>query len=130
MLAALPVVFTKLPWYVALSALLPLLFGFKAFLDVRCTRFELTTQRFRVNKGVLSKRVDDLELYRVKDLELRKPLHLRLLGLGTIVMHTSDATTPTLTLYALPRVEQVRDLIRQHVEVQRDRKGVTEVDMT
>jgi uncharacterized membrane protein YdbT with pleckstrin-like domain len=116
--------------WVLLAMALPVLFALYLWLRVRSTVYTLTSERFRVTQGILGKRTDDLELYRVKDLTLLEPLSQRMVRAGTIEMTTSDHTTPRVTLPAIREPGKVLDLIRTHVEKQRDRKRVTEVDMT
>lgn len=129
-LVALPVMFTPVPWWVACFAVLPL--GFAAFhwWCVRSLVFTLTTERLRIESGILTRRTEDLELYRVKDISMSRPIALRLVGLGHVVLTTSDHTTPQVTLNAIARPRDVLDLVRAQVERQRDRKRVTEVDFT
>jgi uncharacterized membrane protein YdbT with pleckstrin-like domain len=110
--------------------IVPIVISFYLFLRVRTTVYILTNERFRVTRGILNKRTDDLELYRVKDLTLIKPFSQRLVKAGTIEMTTSDHTTPLVVLPAIKEPAKVLDLIRSNVEKQRDRKRVTEVDMT
>ncbi|MEZ5300332.1 MAG: PH domain-containing protein [Verrucomicrobiales bacterium] len=43
--------------------------------------YELTNERLKLSTGVLNRKTDVLELYRVKDMELEKPLHFRIFGL-------------------------------------------------
>ncbi len=102
----------------------------QAWLRVRCTSYELTTQRLRTWRGVLTRRIDDLELYRVKDIILEKPFRLRLVGLGNLVLITSDLTTPVLRMGAIRGPDRVHELIRTYVEAERDRKGAHEVTLT
>jgi uncharacterized membrane protein YdbT with pleckstrin-like domain len=94
------------------------------WIQTRCRRYELTTQRLLLSQGVLSRRTDEVELYRVKDYALVEPLALRLFGLGNIVVTTTDDTNLTVTLRAVPAARQLRDQMRQHVEVCRDKKRV------
>jgi uncharacterized membrane protein YdbT with pleckstrin-like domain len=95
----------------------------------KCTTYEITTQRLRMRTGILNKRVDELELYRVKDYAMEQPMLLRLVGLGNISMVTSDATTPTVAMRAIPGVEEVREKLRNAVQAERDRKRVRELDV-
>lgn len=90
--------------------------------------YELTTERFRITRGILSKHIDELELYRVKDVTLHRPFVQRLFSLGTVVLDTSDQSTPQVTIPAVADIEWLRDEIRRHVETRRDSKGVKEVD--
>lgn len=95
----------------------------------KCTTYELTTQRLRIRSGVLNKRVDELELFRVRDYSMEQPLLLRLVGLGNLTMVTSDATTPTVAMKAIPDVEAVREKLRTAVQAERDRKRVRQLDV-
>jgi uncharacterized membrane protein YdbT with pleckstrin-like domain len=95
----------------------------------RATLYELTTQRFRIRRGILNRRLDELELYRVKDYVLEQPLFLRMMGRGNLTIVTSDASTRTLVLRAIADVELVREQLRNAVQAERDRKRVRELDI-
>ncbi|MBL9130972.1 MAG: PH domain-containing protein [Verrucomicrobiaceae bacterium] len=95
----------------------------------KCTTYELTSQRLRIRTGVLNRRVDELELYRVKDYAMEQPFLLRLVGLGNVTLITSDATNPNVSMLAIPDVESVREKLRTAVQSERDRKRVRELDV-
>jgi len=95
----------------------------------RTTVYELTTQRLKIRSGILNRRLDELELYRVKDYVLEQPLLLRFLGLGNVTLVTSDASTPSIALRAIAQAEDVRELLRNAVQTERDRKRVRELDV-
>lgn len=95
----------------------------------KSTTYELTSQRLRIRSGILNRRVDELELYRVKDYAMEQPLLLRLVGLGNLTMITSDATNPHVWMKAIPEVETVREKLRTAVQAERDRKRVRELDV-
>lgn len=121
---------TNFGWFVACLLVLPIPWAIVRWLQTRCRRYTLTTERLRLTSGVLSRRTDDLELYRVKDHALEQPMVLRMLGLGNVVLFTSDASTPQVVLPAIHNPVAVRDLIRKHVEERRAAKGVREMDVT
>ncbi|HBS28070.1 MAG TPA: hypothetical protein DEB06_01155 [Phycisphaerales bacterium] len=110
--------------------ILPIPWAAYRWLATRCTKFVLTSQRLRLEDGILSRRFDDIELYRVKDITLDQPFIQRLVGLGTIRLLTSDASHPTLTLPAIASPMEVRDTIRQQVELMRRERGVRELDVS
>lgn len=97
---------------------------------VKATQYEVTSERIRVRHGILTKRTDELELYRVNDTSLIEPLSLRMLGLGTIEVRTMDTSNPTLFLHAVHGARNLREELRKYVEQCRDKKGVrvTEFD--
>ncbi len=120
------------PWTAGLSAVaivIPAILWIVRWWATRTTVYQLTTQRLRIRRGILTRRLDELELYRVKDYVLEQPLLLRLVGLGNLTLVSSDATTPTVILQAIAGAEGVRELLRNAVQTERDRKRVRELDV-
>jgi len=112
-------VVVAIPWLVA---------GWK-WLIVTNTRYELTTQRLRIRTGVFNRHLEELELYRVRDYKLEQPFLLRLISLSTIILQTSDKSTPVVVLRAIRRGDTLREQMRTYVEEARMRRGVREVDL-
>lgn len=123
---------TNLPTYIVCGLLsvliIPALYGIWKWLELNCSRYELTTQRLRMTRGVLNREEDELELYRVKDISYSQPFVPRLFGLGNVTLHTSDKTTPEVVLAGIADAGEFRDLLREQVEQRRDQKRVREVD--
>ena len=107
----------------------PLGFALARFLQTKNRVYELTTERFKITEGVFSKATSTLELYRVKDIEVRQPFLYRMLGLENIHMTTSDVSTPVLLLDAIPIAAGVPDKLRNQVEAIRVQKRVREIDL-
>lgn len=107
---------------------LPVGFALWEMVVVKMRVYELTSQRLRLYTGVLNRRIDEIELYRVKDTVVEQPFWMRLFGLGTLVLQTSDRSHPSVKIPAIGDVLEVRELVRTHVEQLRDRKRVREVD--
>lgn len=95
----------------------------------RTTVYELSSQRLKIHRGILNRRLEEVELYRVKDYIMDQPLFLRLLGLGNLTLVSSDASTPRIVLRAIPSVAAVREQLRIAVQSERDRKRVRELDV-
>lgn len=110
------------------ALLIPLAWAVWIWLVVRCRVYELTSERLRLYQGVLNQRIDEVELYRVKDTVIERPFWLRLFGLASIVLDTSDRSHPVVELEAIRGGLELRDRIRKQVEYWRDRKRVREVD--
>ena len=100
------------------------------YLKTRFTIYELTDQIYREKTGVLSQKIEELELYRVRDYSFDKPFLMRLFGLGNLTLITSDKTNPRVYMRAIRNVENVRDTFRKHVEEARKATGTKEVDFT
>ena len=114
------------PAFIAL--VLPLGYMFWRYLLVRTQGFELTSERLRVTSGVINQKIDEIELYRVKDSQMVRSWWMRLTGLASIVLETSDRSMPHLTIPAIHGGVDLRELLRKNVELQRDRKRVRETD--
>ncbi len=112
-----------------LALIIPFLMWVLRWWATKCTTYELTTQRLRIRSGILSKKTDEMELFRVKDYTMDQPFLLRLVGLGNMTLITSDATTPTLAMRAIPGIENVREKLRTAVQNERDRKRVRQMDV-
>ena len=105
--------------------------GFAAarYLTTRAKVFELTNERLKTTQGVFSKVTDTLELYRVKDIETRQPFVSRMVGVENVRLTTSDASSPSILIDAIPRSVGLADKIRNQVEIIRQQKRVREIDI-
>jgi len=108
--------------------LAPFAWALWIFLVVKCEVYELTTQRLRLHTGVINQKIDELELYRVKDITMERPLFLRIFGLTNIHLDTSDRSHPKVTLTGVREAIELREKLRKQVEQLRDEKRVREVD--
>lgn len=114
---------------VVLSPLVvPLLVLAWKWVELKNQRYALTTERLQTRTGVFSKRTDDLELYRVRDVVIEEPFFYRLFGAGNIRMQTSDRTHPEFLIPAVKDPHGVTEHIRRQVERMRQQKRVREVD--
>ncbi|BAW79807.1 hypothetical conserved protein [Candidatus Nitrosoglobus terrae] len=110
--------------------IIPLFIILWQWLVVKNTQYELTTHRLKIRQGVINKKMDDLELYRVRDYSLEQPLLLRWFGLENIILQTSDRTDPVVIIRAVKNGEELQGKIREAVEACRAKtQGVREVDV-
>jgi uncharacterized membrane protein YdbT with pleckstrin-like domain len=108
---------------------IPVFVAIWKWLVVRNIRYELTSERLRVRRGVLNKELEEMELYRVRDYKLEQPLVLRLFSLGNVTVTSTDVSDPVVTLHAIRESEQVRERIRFYVEECRTKKRVRALDI-
>jgi uncharacterized membrane protein YdbT with pleckstrin-like domain len=114
--------------FVFIALVLPLGYMVWKYLLVRTKVYELTDQRIRVTSGVINQTIDEIELYRVKDTQMFRPWWMRLTGLASIQLETSDRSIPNLLIPAVSGGAGLREILRQQVELTRDRKRVREMD--
>ena len=92
--------------------------------------FELTSQRLIVKTGILIKRVDEIELYRVKDIRVDFSLLNQWGDIGSITIKSSDSTSANqeFILRDVPHARERREMLRTLVDKARQRRGVREID--
>lgn len=115
--------------YSLLLLLVPIFMALSRYLETKNKVYELTTERLKTTEGVFSKKTDTLELYRVKDLETRQPFLYRLVGIENVQVNTSDVSSPSVLIEAIPCAAALDDNVRNHVEAIRTQKGVREIDV-
>ena len=115
----------RFPVYLGAFVLLNLAYQ---VLRVYCIRYEIDSEELRRYSGIFRRKHEYVELYRVKDYRVEKPLIYRMFGLGNLIIYTSDKTTPIFRLDAIRDPEEKYKILRGLVEISRREKHVFEVD--
>jgi uncharacterized membrane protein YdbT with pleckstrin-like domain len=89
------------------------------------TNYEITTQRIRIERGILSKSKENIELFRIDHFELQKPLEMRILGQCILQLRSSDTSFPTVIILGIPNLESLADTLRECSLRERKRRQVT-----
>ena len=108
--------------------IVPIFIALARYLQTKYKIFDLTNERLKITEGVFSKVTQTLELYRVKDIEVRQSFIYRMLGVEDIQVNTSDLSSPVLLLEAIPKSAGLSDKLRDQVEIIRVQKKVREID--
>ena len=85
--------------------------GLKVFRAIQSHHYRLTTRRLFVRTGFFNRRLDQIELLRVKDVFVHQSLLGKWLGFGHVVVVSSEQTLPRALLYGIDRPQFVMDLI-------------------
>ena len=91
-------------------------------LPLSFTRYRLSEDRIFCEKGFFNIREEEILLYRVRDLELHLKLTQRIFGVGSVIVHSSDKTMPTLELKNIKTPREVKELLYRQVEDCKDRR--------
>ena len=86
--------------------------------------YKLSTQRLQHESGILWRTVDRVELIDIDDVTYRQGPVERLLGVGTIIIASSDTTNPELKLPGIEGVSKVADLIDDARRKERRTRGL------
>jgi uncharacterized membrane protein YdbT with pleckstrin-like domain len=71
------------------------------YLRARSTNYRITTRRIIIEHGLLSKRLEQIDTFRIKDFVVERPFGQRLLGTGNLRLVTLDASTPIVEIDAV-----------------------------
>lgn len=88
------------------------------------TRYSLSEDRLFCVSGFLNIRDEEVLLYRVRDISMRRTLFQRLFGVGTITVLSSDKSMPTMVLQNVKHPLEVKELIHRNVEEMKIRRRV------
>jgi len=98
-----------------LALIIAITFTLVPLLRWRTTTYELTTRRFRLRYGILSRTGRDFPLIRISDVSFSHGLIDRMLGCGRLVIE-SAGEHGQLVLNEIPDVEKVQATLFQLVE--------------
>ncbi|HHH30971.1 MAG TPA: PH domain-containing protein [Polyangiaceae bacterium] len=99
------------------------------WIRARAVRYKITTERLVVEKGLFSKRMDQIDIYRINDYVVEIPFSQRVLGTGNLVVTAMDKTNPVLTLGNLKTdVRALYEELRRATENEKRRRGVRMID--
>jgi uncharacterized membrane protein YdbT with pleckstrin-like domain len=91
--------------------------------------YRITTRRVVVETGVLSKRLEQIDLYRIVDYTVERPFGQRLMGTGNLLLKTVDKTSPQLDVRNINTdVVALYERLRVATEADKVRRGVRMVD--
>jgi membrane protein YdbS with pleckstrin-like domain len=114
------------PAYVALGFVLLLaIICLRYYMKSASIHYEITTQRIKLERGLLSKLQESLELFRIDHFELHKPLGMRLVGQSSLHLFSSDSELTNFYVYGVPDLEALADTLRICQLRERSRRGLT-----
>ena len=100
------------------------------------TKYSIDEEKLNIRRGFLSIVEDDTYMYKVQDVTLKNSLIERIFGLGTVVCHTGDVTSPLLLIQHIKNAKAVKQFILEKSEEDRRKRrtlntldiGAVEVD--
>ena len=94
-------------------------------------KYQITPERLIVYRGIVFKSIDEIELYRIKDVRIDFTLINQVAGIGTLRVSSSDETTREgdLVMRHVERAQSRREQLRRLVDTARQKRQVREIDM-
>jgi len=104
-----------------------LIFIYRLF-ELKSIGYEVSPDRIEWSRGIFSRKIDNLDMFRVVDLKLHRSLLDCMLGIGTVTLMTKDATDPEFEFYKIPAPRELYDLLKE-ATLDADRKqGVIHIE--
>lgn len=94
-------------------------------LPLSFTVYKLTNDKLLIESGFLSKKEEEIRLYRIMDLTLNRPIGQRIFGVGTIHCCTADKSTPEFDIQKVKKSSEIKNMLSDMVESERERRRVS-----
>jgi membrane protein YdbS with pleckstrin-like domain len=124
---AVGLLFNRPEGWIALAAVagfMWLLLGATVLYRRLSIRYRLTRFRLFFERGILSRTIDRVETIDIDDVTVTQGLIERMLGIGTIMVVSSDRTLPQLRMIGIDHVKAVADVIDSTRRAERQRRGL------
>jgi membrane protein YdbS with pleckstrin-like domain len=106
-------------WFWGLGGLVVLAFGVRTgwilVVHMLGTRYRLTSQRLFIDRGILSRTTDQIELIRVDDVRIRQRFLDRLFGVGSVDVLSTDVSDAKSAIVGITNPDAVAEHIRAHM---------------
>lgn len=89
--------------------------------------YQITTQRIKIEKGILSKSMDSVELFTIEHFDLKKPLGMRLAGYCILGLRSTDSEYQAVSIYGVKGLESLADTLRECSLRERTRRRITSI---
>lgn len=98
------------------------------YLRTATTHYQQTDKRILEKYGILNTTMESIELFRIKDVTVLRPFHIRIFGLSNIRIDSSDITSPVTYLLGIRNGDEIAEQLKELVIAERKRHGVREFD--
>lgn len=93
-------------------------------LPLSFTVYTLTETRLIIKKGIFNVSEEEIRLYRILDITLKRSFGERIFGLGTLHLCTADKSTPEIDIARIKKSPEIRTLLSDRVEAERSERYV------
>lgn len=108
--------------------IIPVFYALYKFLEVKCTDIEINRETISIRTGILSKSTEDIDLFRIRDIELFEPFVYRWFGIGIVTLHTSDKTAGDYQLRGIHDPKGWISKLKVLVDARQESKRTREID--
>jgi membrane protein YdbS with pleckstrin-like domain len=96
----------------SLAAAAMLVFLFK-IIRLKSIRYRITSDRIEWSRGILSRNVDNIDMFRIVDMSMHRSFSDRLVGIGSVVLITTDKTDPQFRFEKTGNPNQLYSIVKK-----------------
>ncbi len=130
-LILLAITFLLLAWwlspYFILFSLAVCCFAWYRLLYIRSFQYLITHEYIRMTRGIFFKRIDQLEMFRVKDYIITQSFILQISKLMYLTLKSTDPENPMIQFQGIPE-STITDTIRDRVLAARKNNNIYELN--
>lgn len=90
--------------------------------QLKMIRYQITPARIEYSRGLLDRKIDNLDMFRIIDMKMRQTPFDRITGVGTVIIYTTDKTDPEFRFEKIRNPGQLYDIIKKY-SLDADRGG-------
>jgi membrane protein YdbS with pleckstrin-like domain len=90
-------------------------------------RYTLSPQRLEIERGLVARRRESIDLFRIRDVVLDQTFLQRLRGVGNVTLYSTDQLEPTLVIASIGRAQPLYEQLRDSASRARQQR-VVQVD--
>jgi len=80
---------------------------------LKMTYYEVSPDRIEWGRGILDRQVDNIDMFRVIDLKMRRNILDCIVGIGSVGLTTTDKSDPTFEFQKVRRPRELYDIIKK-----------------
>ena len=112
-------------YWIALVTLIPIY----KILDYACWTYDIYDDRIVESRGVFSVTTREIYFHRIKSVMMERPFWMRILGVGSIMVRSSDQFTSYFVIYGIDDVQEFLEDFQDVIEDKRKENGMKEYEI-
>lgn len=121
------ILYAGLRWFALPASVLMLLAW--AYVKTLFHHYRITSDRVVATRGLISRRVMQIELHRVTDVFAHQTVVGRILNVGDVTVVSADRRAPNVRLLGLASPMAMKEQIRAAFLAARNRRGIREIEV-
>ena len=93
------------------------------WLTVHFTKYRVTTHRIEIQTGWLARRINHVDMFRVRDVNFRRGFVDALFGLSTVEIFSSDISAPRVIIHGVRCGQAIYDVVKRESVAADRRRG-------